>query len=305
MNEPAERSAASRGRSVSTALRVTADTNVFYYLGAGALPKEAVVGAGEELWATPVNVLEVVAGVPGGNWEQRRDAARGIVGCADQMSLDPEEHLMAIMTRQSIAPAPNDSLWLHGAKALAGAASEAELLGGVADFAERVVRTVKPTVATATKAEHYDGFKNDIIDVCESLLPGYRAAVAARSQAPVVEKGSRKDVRAFLSSPEFVAAVFFAGLGERHRLCSGSALDLHSATTMDALRDLAPYCAVYGAYLRELLTARRKPEANDWGDLELFIFLQPETLVATAEKKWWDIAKQAGLGGLVRKIARP
>jgi hypothetical protein len=196
-------------------------------------------------------------------------------------------------------------MWFQGARALADSTLEVELLGGVNDFVERVVRTAKPSVAAAAKTQHYEGFKTDIISVCESMLPGYKDAVDQKTQAPVVNKPSRKGVREFLSSPEFVAAVFFAGLAERHRLCSGCVLDLQASSTMDALSDLAPYCAVYGGYLRELLTARRKPEANDWGDLELFIYLQPGTFVATAEKKWCEIAKLAGLVGRVRQIVCP
>jgi hypothetical protein len=80
------------GASLTTAqpARVTGDTNLFYYLGAGAIQKHDVVATGEELWATPMNMLEILAGVAGDEWSQRRDAARGIVACADQMSLDPE-----------------------------------------------------------------------------------------------------------------------------------------------------------------------------------------------------------------------
>jgi len=279
--------------------RVTADTNIFYYLGSGALSKEDVVGEGDALWATPINVLEILAGVSLEEWTERRDAATAIVQHADAMAADPEEHLAASIERR---PAVGGNIWLEAAMALGQAKSEYELKQGVADFSERVVRVVDTPVAAAAKAKHYDDFKFDIIKVCDDLLPGYRAAIENGTQAPVAGKSVRDLLRRNLCSPQFVVAVFFGGIVGRYRLIAARDVDLESDNTFLALRELAPYCGIYGAYLRELLTARRKPESNDWGDLELFLYLQPGTFVATTEKKWWTIADLVGLGGRVRKI---
>ena len=168
-------------------------------------------------------------------------------------------------------------IWLDGAKALAQATSEVELLKGVSDFADRVVRKVQPSVAAKAKSLHYETFKSDIIKVCEDYLPGYKASVEAGTQAPVVEKSVCDEVRAFLGSPDFIEAVFLTGVCDRYRLFSTHKIDLQSEDTFLARQNLDPYCRVYGAYLRELLTARRKPDSNDWGDVALFIYLQPGT----------------------------
>jgi len=280
-------------------IRVTADANVFYYLGSGALLIEDVTAPGEKLWATPINVLEILAGISPNGWDSRRDAAKAIVTYGDNMAADPEAHLAAVIERR---PPAFDGIWLDGAKALAQATSEVELLKGVADFADRVVRKVQPSMAAAAKAQHYEAFKSDIIKVCEHRVPGYKASVEAGTQAPVVEKSVCDEVRAFLGSPDFIEAVFLTGLCDRYRLFGTHKIDLQSEDTFLARRDLDPYCRIYGAYLRELLTARRKPHLNDWGDLELFIYLQPGTFVATAEKKWWTIADSVGLGDRVKKL---
>jgi len=268
-------------------------------LGSGALLIEDVTGPGEKLWATPINMLEILAGVSPNEWDSRRDAAKAIVTYGDGMAADPEVHLAAVIERR---PPALDKIWLDGAKALAQATSEVELLRGVSDFDDRVVRKAQPSIAAAAKAQHYEAFKSDIIKVCEHLVPGYKASVEAGTQAPVVEKPNRDKLRAFLASSEFIEEVFLTGLCKRYRLFGTSKIDLQSEDTFLARQDLDPYCRIYGAYLRELLTTRRKPDLNDWGDLELFIYLQPGTYVATAEKKWWTIADSVGLGDRVKKL---
>jgi hypothetical protein len=55
-------------------------------------------------------------------------------------------------------------------------------------------------------------------------------------------------------------------------------------------------------YIIELATSRRKPHENDWMDLELFIYVQRDTRVATAERKWWTMANAAGVGRSVVKV---
>lgn len=285
--------------SESTPVRVTIDTNVLYYLGAGTLSKRDVVVSGQELWVTPINVLEILAGISAKEWNARRDAAKAIIIHADNMAADPEEHLSSVIERR---PPRVNPIWRDGAEALSQATSEADLLKGVADFSARVIRSVNPKVAAAAKATHYDGFIADMITLCDRELPGYRASVDGKTHTPVVKKEDRDKVRSDLSSVGFVVSMFCSGLLQRYRLIGTKQIDLLSNDTFLALQDLAPYCAVYGGYLRELLTARRKPDSNDWGDLELFLYLQPGTFVATAEQKWGAIADLVGLGSRVKKI---
>ena len=132
--------------------RVTADTNVFYYLASGALDIKDVVNSGEELHATPVNVLEIVAGVSLTQWEQRRDAAKAIVKYATHMAVDPEAHLAGIIERTTPKANP---LWMQGAKTLAKAKSASELRTGVKDFRAKVVARVNVPFASAAKTRHY------------------------------------------------------------------------------------------------------------------------------------------------------
>jgi hypothetical protein len=280
-------------------VRVTGDTNIFYYLATGAVTKSKIVSPGEELWATPINVIEIIAGVSTADWEKRRDAAGAIVKYADRMSADPEEHLASLFEHR---PTSSEFDWLSAAKTIRDSTSPESLETNIAIIAHNSGDTIKPSVANAFKSAHYEDFKSEMVKVCDSLLPGYKVAVESGCEAPVVTKPTREKLRAFLASPEFTAAVFFAGLTERYKTFGAQTVDPQSKATLVALQGLAPYCSIYGAYLRELLTARRKPDSNDWGDLELFVYLQPSTYVATAERKWWALADLVGLGGRLKKV---
>ena len=280
-------------------VRVTADTNVFYYLGNGSATKTNFVFEGEQLYATPVNALELVSGITLKSWKARKAAAAAIVENGVMLA-DPESHLVSIFKRSTAAP---EDFWLEGMKALAQASSEDELGSGVSDFKEKVTRSVKTEFAKAFRASHYEDFVKDVAKACDQLVPGYADAVANQTQAPIVEKANRKAIREFFLSPLFVATVFFGGLAHRYKLIANTTIDIQKDETFDALRDLAPYCAVYGAYLKGLATERRKPDVNDWGDLELFLYLQPDTYIVTAEKRWRALAAEVGLESRVRNTS--
>lgn len=277
---------------------LTADTNIFYYLGSGAISKSDIVGHHEELWATPVNVFELLAGVGVGNWLGRKQAAQAIIDFADSMAEDPEQHLVHLFR---LTPQHGVLPWMDACRALADAKDEKELGRGVADFTNRVIRTVKYDLAAAAKEKHYRDFVEGMIDACDSELPGYAVAARNNRKLPALKKAAKEKLQKKFSSGQAFAVFLLFGLGGRFKLLTGGWPK--KAALSSAISALAPYFAVYSEYMIDLLATPRKPEKNDWGDLELFMYLQPGTFVATGEKKWLNIASQAGLGSRVRKVA--
>jgi hypothetical protein len=281
--------------------RVYADTNIFYNLGAGRITKEQALGeAGRELWATPVNVLELVGAVVIKDWEARKAAANAILKYSDGMALDPESHLVMRLDEAKEVPQP---IWKEICKAIVNSANPKELENGVPDFVDRVTREVNVSLASATRSSHYDDFADNMAQVCDSLIPGYYAAYRQKQELPKLKHDDRTNLRHLVASAPFLAAILKHGVLGRYQLITSR--DFNMSTNEAAFRAIGaftPYTAVYGAYVRELSTAGRKPDPNDWGDLELFLYLQDNDFVSTSEKKWWLIADLAHFGNRVVKV---
>lgn len=282
-----------------TKVKVTADTNIFYYLGLNRLSKNSFISSNEKLYATPINVLEIIAGVGLNKWQERRSAARAILDYADGMTLDPDTHLISII---DCSPKKQKIPWIEACEALASAAKASELTSGVSDFKKKVIRKVKTNIANTMKNSHYDDFIAKIVDMCDSILPGYKRAFTNNTSIPTIPKNDRTKFRKSLKSPDFFTTIFIQGLAERYKLIQGVPLKFDPQNYVQLITNLAPYIFAYGGYLHELLTARRKPEKNDWGDIDLFLYLQPDTYIATAERKWWTISKHANIDHRIKKI---
>ena len=69
-------------------------------------------------------------------------------------------------------------------------------------------------------------------------------------------------------------------------------------TVERAIHRLLPYALVYKQYFQKVVT-EIKPRANDWGDLECFIYVDDDVHVATNDALWIDIVDEIGLGDLV------
>jgi hypothetical protein len=279
---------------------VTADTNVFYYLGNGKLEKPVVAEPGQRLCANPLNVLEIAAGIGVNGWEDRRGAARAILDFADEMRRDPEEHLATLYGATVDEAEPE--LWRATCKAIADADNPAHLAAGVPDLHERVVRTVKAQIAADTKNTHYYDFLENMLTVCDDYVPGYRDACLNGTQAPTVPKTQRPKVCQILRSGAF-RRFFFTQLARRVDLVTGKMPELQGDAQETAYTNVFPYIAAYTTYVELLITTGQKPQANDFGDLELFFFAQPGDFVATAEKRWIRIADKAGVGDYVKALA--
>lgn len=103
---------------------VTADTNIFYYLGDGRVKKSDIVSNDEVLWATPISIIEIISGAKK-KWPERVAAAKAIIKHADYITPDPDEYFMSIVEDR----VPNtQAVWREYCTAMAHAVSEEHLV---------------------------------------------------------------------------------------------------------------------------------------------------------------------------------
>ena len=265
-------------------MKIICDTNVWYDISRGARdPATLKMSPGDELVLTPISALELISKITPKSFLDRQGAARAIVKYADSQVLDPERHLASLWGTSIGSLKIN---WMDAIQALASARDLHSLSSGVADFGDGVIRSVDQVLATTWRTAVYDDFSNDMVTSLDPYIPGYSVA---RSQGKMVQ-ASKELVAALrngISNPQmvdfFIRATFVR-------------LQLHVPTltvppTIPTVA-LMPYAMVYQEYYLSCCT--RAPQPNDWGDLEMFLYCQNDTRLLTAEKKWIEIARDAG-----------
>lgn len=271
------------------------DTNVFYGIDAGRVSVPRLRAAGHRLLLTPVSVLELISHVTPQNFADRQGAAAAALGNADDL-LDDPEMLLGEVWRIPSEPVGID--WRDGLRALSQAGSVEDLGGGVEDAPAGVVRRVDVPLARAWRGGHYDDFEQQMIAAVEDYVPGYAEARANGGflHATAAQRAAVEAVFTWAEARAFTLAA------TRLRAMLGAAEPVGAATdeeTAQALALLSPYLEVYHRYFLDVVTTQYAPQPNDFGDLECFVYLSNERVVATSERRWLQVAQAAGLAARV------
>lgn len=271
------------------------DTNVFYNIAAGTVNPAAIKAAGHRLLLTPVTVLELISHITDRDFGIRQAAARAALQHTDELLRDPETLLAEIW---GLPPEPQNVDWFDGLRALDGSAGLAALGEGVPDFGASLVRRVDVPLARMWRGGHYDDFEQDMIAAADQYVPGYATSRASGRLRNATAAQRHAALTAF--SDEQAGNVTL--LATRLRAWLGREGDLPPATEEEmthASALLDAYCRVYRRYFLDVVTTAYAPQPNDFGDLECFVYLRENRLVATSEVRWHDVSTRAGLSGAV------
>lgn len=253
--------------------RITADTMLFYYLGSGHLKKRDIVSSTESLWATPINVLELLSNLETDNWLERKKAARAILDNS-MIAPDPNEHFISIT--EGRLPLETDTYY-----------NLCTILAESTSFTQ-LKENIDIDASAEEKLKYYERFANKAISMCDKFVPGYAKKVRRNKKPPVMNQDLQKKFWETISS-QLLLELYTDGI-----------LDVDGGKrASDAFSD---YIAIYRGYIMRLLTEQLKPQPNDWGDLELFKYLQPGHYVATSEERWRKVAEKAEIAHRVRWI---
>lgn len=265
------------------------DTNIWYDISSGQLDPTAIKTQGHKLLATPISVLEIVSKIDEDNFAKRQKAAQAIETHADDIFIGPEEHLAELWGLQ-----PKTTVdWLANNRAVANASCFAELGTGVVDATGTQKIQVNLPKANAWRTMSYQRFLNNVVTALDTVLPGYgqRWVNGTFRQLNDSEKQlfrnamSQPLVKNGLINVTFERAVKAAGLTGR------------TEPTEAEFATASPLLFVYIDLYAEFMVnsgCHSKPEENDAGDIEMFIYAQHNRKVMTQEKKWNRLAESAG-----------
>jgi hypothetical protein len=288
-------------------MNLITDTNIWYQIASGGLiPAEIKCGGTNSLYATPINILEIISNVSDFQFERRRNVIRAIIEHADLILEDTETYLTHLWgfnyTRSNIQ-------WNDILLAVDEANNLDNLRTGVLDFVRRVTRTVNVDFAHFWRTDQWNDFRLSIEEVIDQHLPGYfenRRNGRAIYMNQINGDNFRNLLFSDITQDEILRATYDRNIlvinDLNVLLTTGQRTYPISAEIREnAYNSLRPYIFAYAQYLYRCATTYT-PQDNDWGDLEPFIYLQGDNRLFTLEGRWIDICDDSGNENLLFRI---
>ncbi len=290
--------------------RIVADTNVFYYLANGRVNVNQFVQGREVLCCSPLSIIEIISGMDQESFDRRQNAARAILDSRATILVDPQSFLTRDVFGHQLGVETVN--WMEILQAVAQSPNLESLASGVPDFRQMRVRTVSVDYLRQWRETIDTQWREDLLDVLRDNLANFDEVYAAlraggRGAPPRLRGDRRNRFLAFINSPEWYVEQLRA-LYQRslHYAAEPHNPDLGAANVRvigDFVDRLACYMAVYGRYVHRLLVDGAFPQQNDSGDIELFLYsTSDDTVVATAERLWHRLAREAGYEQRVRLV---
>lgn len=288
-------------------MNLITDTNIWYRISNGELiPGDIKNNGVNSLYATPINILELISNVSDVQFERRRNAIRAIIQYSDYILEDTETYLTHLWgfnyTRDNIR-------WNDILIAVDRATNLNNLRTGVLDFVQRLTRTVNVDFSHFWRTSQWHDFRIAIEHVIDEHIPGY---FESRRNGRIIHM-NRSDSNNFrnllfsdITQNEILRATFDRmvyvlddlniELTEQQRNFS-----ISEEIRNNAFSSLRPYILAYAQYLYRCASSYA-PEDNDWGDLEPFIYLQGDNRLFTFDDKWINICIDSGNEDLLFRV---
>jgi hypothetical protein len=286
------------------------DTNVFYDLANGKINVSSFASPSDRLSYSPLSVFEIAGKWSPEEFQKRKAAGQAILDCGATEILDQDSFLAQRIFRYKLKRPPVSVKDV--VKAMAKSRSVEALQQGVEDHLERVVRRVDASLVGKWRGVVEGMWVKDMEAMQDREIPSFpqwRSDRLAGVSAPVPKlKGARK--RKFLeqTKDDNWRLTLIANCHRRALLTANKVQPIVSPTeayetVAEAVKSLSCYCDLYTQYLIRLLTGGALANANDSGDIELFVYAtDDEHIIVTSEKKWKAMAEEAGFGQRVRLV---
>ena len=277
--------------------KLICDTNVFYNIANG-FDVKSFCSCNEQLYYSPVTVAELIAQLATADqleFEKRRCAAKAIIDSGAIELPDPETYIANVFG----LPVGDSIEWGSILKMFTESSSLTEL-------------KVKVNITLAhdwwedAKKDRYDKFLTEM----KSQIGGFETWFAIRSSTsrvkPRLKGEAKKELLDSKNQLQWMGAVLVTLKDRAMHGNANIAQEVKAITKgdyADALNLFECYCVVYMQYFSDLLTNGHVPQANDLGDLELFLYTTDEnSIIVTFEKRWLAFAKNADYESRVRRL---
>jgi len=253
----------------------------------------SICGAEDQLCVTPTVILELIS--KRYNFEERRAAAAWIAD--NDIEVLPDTEWIIGKAWKFDTGTPTIEEWCNIICIYASASSLEELETGVINLAETNSSRLDLKLAETHREKHYREFAEQMITTVDGFVKGYANAISKgkfKSQPPEEE---RIRIIEQFSDPR-VQGFVLQGTFERAKLAYANPPTYTPELAEQAYNLLWPYISAYVQYYTHAVLRSFKPQPNDFGDLELFLYLMDDQhKIATSEAEKWieKIAKPIGL----------
>ncbi|MFW3357264.1 hypothetical protein [Aliarcobacter butzleri] len=269
-------------------LNIVTDTNVWYDAIGNDYVLNKIKSKGGMLCVTPINILEIVSKIDINNFEIRKKAAQSIIDNADRYLMSNEIYL----ARYWGFKVNDEVYWKNGVLTLSRAPSYNDLVNGYIDHIDKVTRKQNLKLLKDWREYHYKDYNKGVINGIQSIHSGY-----LERQSNGNLKKHKKIKTLFNINDKDIKESFFACYERAKMVLQEHKINPPESPNKIMLTNAIPkiknYVFAYMEYLRFLATTPAKPDKNDLGDLDLFLYLQNRNwLLATSDKRWIAIAKK-------------
>jgi hypothetical protein len=263
------------------------DTNVWYDIGNGRIDVSKLRADGAKLYATAISAIELSSRMTDRDFPFRKKAAQAVIDYADGYLGAPGYHVSQLW-RMNV-PQPKIK-WKDVFLAISLASDMENLIAGV----ENIMK-IDVEAATLRRVAFSDEFVAIVTSVIRNFFPDYATGRESGRGMHYASQQEAAQIKTLLAKPTMHEA-FAQNSRDWVKVLSPSAqlVDASESEVEEVMPLLLPYAKAYSAYLVKAVTASA-PQRNDWGDLHCFVYIQQGRKLLTAEKKWLEIAKDAGL----------
>lgn len=246
------------------------DTNVFYDLADGRIDISNFADSSDQLFYSPLSVLEIAGKWSPKLFRERKAAARAILDCGAAELPDQDSFLAQIIFRYALRR-PIVSL-KDAVVAMAKSRSLEALEGGVEDQLERVVRKVNSDWVRTWRGVVEGMWVRDLESIQDREVPRFAAwrierAASVIKPVPKLRGARKQDFIQKTHDPNWNLTLISichkrALLTARKTQPDVSYMEAYQTITK-AVVSLSCYCSVYTQYLIRLLTEGALPDPND------------------------------------------
>ena len=243
--------------------------------------------------ATQLTLIELASKITVQNFEDRNAAAQAVVNYADLIICDPERHFASIWGMNVPATPLDLAGGLAGFQAIAAAADIKDLQHGAGGMKIDIKR------AEEWRRAFTDRFVSDVEDMIRFVAkPNYATRRKAGKMDFLSVEADQKLLRAGLELPEVLDAQVLLTRTRAATHGAGSSAEPTPVEVDEAWPKVMPFVKAYLKYV-EMIATTYAARPNDWVDLHFFAYLQDGRVLVTNEKRWIEVARNAGIGDLV------
>ena len=270
--------------------KIIADTNIWHYLSKKNGIILNILKRSGILCCSPINFFEIASAVNEVNFCDKKSAAKAVIDYAEEYLPSNE-----IFLKQSWGfDCYDDIKWKHLYGELACAKN-------YEDFNNFIIKKFKVSPNESWRNNLYYPFPEDIKKYINRIIPNYIEKIDIGKTIPKIKDPA---VLSKFNNEDFINKIIISTwdrLKYNSKKISDGVEDCTSELRFnEAKPKILCYATALAKYLKYLLEFGAKPEENDAGDLECFLFLRDDNyILATADKRWVKIGKEACPGKIL------